>query len=131
MIENDDVAVSGTVARHREGTIDVPEPRHARALERNGRKHFAAARGIALELNDLYLHIVPHRVVGPDRSVHDAAVVELPVHIFQKVRRRHRRLRHVDLHRDRPELSLEDDHDGRHGRLPQERAQREDEKGHA
>ena len=108
MIENEDVALSGRLR-----AIDVPQSRHARALERNGRKHLTSARGIALDLNDLDLHVVPNRVVGPDCSIDHSAVVELAVDIFQEVRRRDGRLRRVDLHRDRPELRVEDDDNGR------------------
>jgi len=57
----------GPGARHRQRAVDVLEAGHARALQRNGRKLVAPARRVDLELNDLDLDVVPHRVVRPHR----------------------------------------------------------------
>ena len=85
----------------------------------------APARGIDLNLNHLDLDVVTRRVVGPDRAIDDAAVVELAVHVFQEIRAGDRRARDVHGHRDRAEVRLELDKDGRRRRLRQEKPKRQ------
>ena len=87
MMENDEVALSGPLRAIDRAPSTCRSPVtlvRSSGIAGNLSRRRAA---IALELNDLNLHVVANRVVGPDRSIDDAAVVELAVDILQEIRR--------------------------------------------
>ena len=66
-------------------------------------------RAIDLKLNDLDLDVVPDRVVGADRAIDAAAVVETAIDVLQEIGGRGRRANGVDLHLNRTLFGLKDD----------------------
>src|SRR5687768_13411160 len=83
------------------------------ALQWNRWKRLALPRRVDLELDDLNLDVVAHRVVAADRAIDGAAIVEAGVDISEEVGGGRRRADAVDLHLDRPLLGFEDDDGGR------------------
>jgi hypothetical protein len=94
--------------RHRQRAVNVSQSRRCGAFKRNRRKLIAASRLVDLKLNHLDLDVVPHGVVGADRAIDAAAVVEAGIDILQEVGGGGRRVHAVDLHLNRPLLGIED-----------------------
>jgi hypothetical protein len=99
------------VAGHRHRAVDVLEAGRRRWFHRDWRKLIAPPGRIDLELDHLDLDVASHGVVRPDRAIDHSVVVELVVHVPQKVLCGHGRVLDVDRHRDAAEPGLEDHED--------------------
>jgi hypothetical protein len=91
--------------------------RHARPLERDGRKELAPALAATGRLDDGNLDGLVDLVVGPHRPEESTAIEKAGVDVLQEVGRGDRRAHDVDLGFYLTRLGLDDDADGSRHRL--------------